>query len=59
MCHEELISVTRGTATYGVVVREGRVVRAAPVAAWMIGKPWSRCEDWLKRKGATINTLRG
>lgn len=44
-------------ATYGVAVSNGRVVDAAPIARWMIGKPEHECAAWLARKGATFVPL--
>lgn len=44
-------------ATYGIAVHDGRVVDAAPIAAWMIGKDERYCAAWLRRKGATLIPL--
>lgn len=46
-------------ATYGVVVGErGRVVKAAPIAQWMVGKSWDAVVwPWLDRKKATVVLL--
>lgn len=44
-------------ATYGIAVRDGKVVWAAPVAHWMIGKDEQYVADWLRRKGATCIPL--
>lgn len=42
-------------ACYAVVVQDGIVVRAPPIARWMIHKPWKQCWLWLQLKGATIH----
>ncbi|WP_187414211.1 hypothetical protein [Nonomuraea sp. PA05] len=44
-------------ATFAVVVRDGRVVDAAPIARWSIGKPEQRVADYYKRKGAEFVPL--
>ena len=45
-------------ATYGVIVRDGIVVEAAPIAHWMIGKHWSYCSRWVIRKGGEVRRVR-
>lgn len=42
-------------ATFGIAVRDGLVVRAAPIAAWSLGKP--NIIEYYRRKGATIKHL--
>jgi hypothetical protein len=44
-------------ATYGIAVRDGRVVEAAPIAGWMVGKDERFCARWLFSKGATVVPL--
>jgi hypothetical protein len=44
-------------ATYGIAVANGRVVDAAPIARWMVGKDERECAAWLRRKGATFAPL--
>ena len=44
-------------ATYGIACEGGRVVAAAPIAAWMIGKDEHYCAAWLRRKGARVVPL--
>ena len=41
-------------ATYGIIVLDGIVTEVAPIAQWMIGKPWEVCEKWLRSKNAEI-----
>ncbi|WP_188189654.1 hypothetical protein [Nonomuraea sp. SYSU D8015] len=38
--------------TFAIVVRDGRVVDAAPIARWAVGKPEQRVSDYYRRKGA-------
>lgn len=44
-------------ATFGVQVRDGVVIDAAPIARWAIGKPESVVADYYRRKGATFVRL--
>jgi hypothetical protein len=44
--------VTLSYATYGIAVEDGRIVDAAPIARWMIGKDEQVVISWLRRKGA-------
>lgn len=47
------IRVSLPYATYGVKVDDhDRIVAAAPIAHWMVGKHWSDVEVWLRGKGA-------
>lgn len=43
-------------ATFGVAIEGGRVVRAAPIAAWALGKP-AKVLSYYRRKGAEIMEL--
>jgi len=49
--------VSLSYATYGIAVQDGKVVDAAPIARWMIGKDERYCADWLRRRGATFIPL--
>jgi hypothetical protein len=44
-------------ATYGIAVKGGKVVDAAPIARWMVGKDERYCADWLRRRGAVFHPL--
>ena len=44
-------------ATYGIAVKGGVVVDAAPIARWMVGKSETYVADWLRRKGAVCIPL--
>ncbi|MFF0864139.1 hypothetical protein ACFYUV_20440 [Nonomuraea sp. NPDC003560] len=50
--------VSLAYATFAIVVRDGRVVDAAPIARWAIGKPEQRVADYYRRKGAEFAELR-
>ncbi|HET9493380.1 MAG TPA: hypothetical protein VFR15_04040 [Chloroflexia bacterium] len=41
-------------ATFGIAAREGRVVKAAPIAGWAMYKPLDRVLEYYTRKGARI-----
>jgi len=43
-----LYQVSTEYATAGVVVHDGKVVQAAPIYRWMIGKYWEDCKSWKK-----------
>jgi hypothetical protein len=45
-------------ATYGIATRDGRVVDAAPIARWMVGKDQAYVAKWLRRKGATWQEIK-
>lgn len=41
-------------ATFGVRFRAGRVVEAAPIARWMVGKQYEEVLTWVQDKGGTM-----
>lgn len=48
------IRVTLPYACYGIRVAGGRVVEAAPIARWMVGKDEQFAASWLRGKGAVF-----
>lgn len=47
-----MIWVSLPYATFGIKVDSSdRVVEAAPIARWMIGKTGSQVRSWITRKG--------
>ena len=44
-------------ATFGIKVMEGRVIDAAPIASWMIGKETSFIREWILKKNGTWQKL--
>jgi hypothetical protein len=44
-------------ATFGVAVQGGRVVDAAPIARWAIGKDERAVADYYRRRGARFVKL--
>lgn len=49
--------VSLSYATYGIAVRDGRVIIAAPIAKWMTGKSETYVMGWLRSKGAKVIPL--
>lgn len=51
------VRVSLPWATFGLHIVAGRVVGAAPIARWTIGKPEREVADHYRRKGATFDVL--
>ena len=49
-----LLQVDTGYACFGVVVRNGIVVEAAPIAKWAVGKSLADVVEHFKRKRAKV-----
>ena len=43
----------------GLVVRDGRVVLAAPILGWAVGKPWVEVRAWAERQHARLTRVAG
>ena len=41
-------------ATFGIVVDNDTVIRAAPIGSWMVGKNITFISRWVSKKGGTI-----
>jgi len=52
-----LIWVSLTYATFGLVVRDGRIVDGPPISRWTIGKPERQVADYYRRKGARFEDL--
>lgn len=46
-------------ACYGIEGVNSIVIRAAPIAGWMVGKHLDDMTAWVKRKGGTITPVEG
>lgn len=46
-------------ATFALVVRDGVVVRAAPIARWAVGRPEDEALEYYRRKGGSVARLDG
>lgn len=43
-------------ACYGIIVQDNVVIKAPPIARWMIGKQYSTdIRGWLMHKGAEVS----
>lgn len=49
-----LFQVDLGYACFGVEVKKGVVVEAAPIGGWMVRKPWKTVKVWIKKREGTI-----
>lgn len=43
--------------TAGVITKSGRIIKAAPVLKWAIGKPITKLQRWAKKKGAKFEMV--
>jgi hypothetical protein len=50
--------VTLPYACAGVILQGNRVVRAAPILGWSVGKNVRDLVDWARRKGGEVRILR-
>jgi hypothetical protein len=41
-------------ATFGIISRDGIVIDAPPIAAWMVSKGLTEIKPWLIAKGAKV-----
>jgi hypothetical protein len=44
-------------ATFGLIVRDGKVVEAAPICRWAVGQPERTVADYLRQRGAQFRRL--
>jgi hypothetical protein len=49
--------ITLPYACFGISVSGRKVVRAAPIARWMLGASIARVEVWVQGKGGTMEKL--
>lgn len=52
-----LIRITLPWVCFGMLVMGGRVVKAAPIAHWCIGKPVDDVTAYWRRRGAKVERL--
>lgn len=50
----QLYRVTTGNACFGIVVANGRVVRAAPIAGAAMGRQWSVVQSWYPKRAIEL-----
>lgn len=58
MSQTKWVRVELPYAVFGIEVMEGRVIDAAPIGSWMIGKETSFIREWIRKKGGTWQLLR-
>ena len=51
---EQFYSVTVPYGTFGIVVKNGRIIRAAPIASWAKGMSLERFTSWVKGKKGSV-----
>jgi hypothetical protein len=49
--------IDTGYACFGIVLRGGECIEAAPIAKWMIGKSFTEIATWVKKKNGKIEVV--
>ncbi len=49
-----LLRITQAQACFGLVIIGGRIVRAAPIAGWTLGKQGRAVATYYQRRGAVV-----
>ena len=52
-----LCRVTLYYACYGIVIEDDRIVEAAPIARWAVGKSFEYFKNWVRGKGGRVDVL--
>jgi hypothetical protein len=52
-----LVQVNLSYACAGVVVQGNRIVRAAPILGWSVGKQVRDLVDWARMKGGEVRIV--
>jgi hypothetical protein len=50
MTKGQLVSVTAPHFCAGIVIDRGKVIEAAPILGWTLGKPYAWLQTYFKRK---------
>lgn len=53
-CKEKFFSISTDSFVAGVLVKNKKIIKAAPILKWSIGKTLSQLEDWLRTKNGKI-----
>lgn len=53
----EFYRVELSYAVYGVLVSNNVVIKTAPIARWMVGKLWPKCQMWIGNKRGNIQLV--
>lgn len=51
------VQVTMGRACFGICIRDGIVVMAAPIAKWAVGRPERPVAAYYRKIGATFRDV--
>jgi hypothetical protein len=54
---DELYQITLSYACAGVIIRKGRVVEAAPILAWMVGRTVATVRLWVMKKRGQMKLI--
>ena len=52
-----LVQIQLGGLSFGLVVEDGMIVKAAPVALWTLSHSWKVIENHYRRRGAKITIV--
>ena len=55
---EQLYRAVLSYAVFGLVVRDQVVVRVAPIASWMRGRPLAAVRRWIQKKAGTLELVK-
>lgn len=44
-------------ATFGIITRDGKIIDAAPIAKWTIGRDEQEITDYFRSRGATLGPV--
>jgi len=47
----------RASPCFGLIVQDGRVVQAAPIAKWSVGQSLAHVRRYFEAKGATVERV--
>ncbi len=52
-----LYQITPHYACFGIEIKGAKVIDAAPIGKWMIGKSFVSVAEWVNKKGGTIKIV--
>jgi len=54
---DQLYRIVLSYACFGIVVRNGTIIAAAPIAKWSVGKKLNTMVQYVRRKNGQIHTV--
>ncbi len=54
---ERVFWISLSYATYGIISRDGVIVRVPPIAHWMKGRTLQQIKPWLLEKKAIVKEI--